>query len=217
MNKPNTEVQEITNSTEEHSDSWTKRRRFVRAGLAAAPVILTVASKSVLAGDICIKTSAFSSLAAAGNTGVRGNLLVSNHTATSSYTCYSHGHWKHTLHPAPYSATATSFFRTNITTTVLIPEGAVFAGFEVPTGHALFNHTLVEILNEQGNVGNDIDLARHLVATFLTATAFPGDGILTADQCRAMWANRGGSWTTPSGATWNKTQMMDYFNYIYGR
>ena len=84
--------------------SGVNRRKLVRAGLAAAPVAMALTSTSVLATDICIKASAFSSLRAANYT------LSGGRTPTSTYTCLSHGYWKNHSHPSPFADQTKSFF-----------------------------------------------------------------------------------------------------------
>src|SRR5665647_3738802 len=69
------------------SGAAVSRRRLIRAGLSAAPVMLALKSQSVLAADICIKPSAFSSLTAA-------NMKLSRMPNPAGYTCFSHGYWK---------------------------------------------------------------------------------------------------------------------------
>lgn len=208
-----TETQQPVLSETSDTELVSRRRRFVRAGLAAAPVLLTLKSTNVLAtggGHVCVRPSAFSSLAAAGND--RTNLRVSNHTfSANDYTCYSHGYWKRHGHPSPYGDESKSYFRIGSQT---LGSGKVYAGFYVDSNHVLYNKTLLDVLNTQG--GGEIALARHLVACFLTAVQY-GDSnvVLTQQQCKDMWANRDG-WVTPFGETWDLNKMLDYFEFLFG-
>jgi hypothetical protein len=206
-----TETQQTSLAESGDTELVSRRRRFVRAGLAAAPVLLTLKSANVLAtgsGHVCVKPSAFSSLAAAGNN--RTNLRVSNHTfSADEYTCYSHGYWKTHGHPRPYDDESRSYFR------IGSAVGKVYAGFDVASGHSLYSKTLLEVLNASG--GGEIALARHLVGCFLTAVKKSDlDVVLTQQQCRDMWASRWHGWVTPYGETWDLNKMLDYFEFLFG-
>ena len=181
------------------------RRRLVRAGLAVAPVMLALKSNSALATDICIKPSAFASLRAA-------NYALSSGRTPSNFTCFSHGYWKNHAHPAPYTTEAKSFF--------LSPApsgyGNVTAGFTRNVGSFYTGKTLHDVLWAGGNA-NDEALARHCVATFLTAVANSDNNVLlTQAECRFIWNNNGVWSPMGSGVTWTKTQTMAYFDYVYG-
>ncbi len=180
------------------------RRRLMRAGLSAAPVVLALKSQSVLAGgDVCIKPSAFSSLKAA-------NMKLSR-IPNQGWTCYSHGYWKNHTHPDPYQTLDKSFFLLPARTS---PQ--ISAGFSWNPGGWYTNKTLIEILNEGGSA-NSVNLARHVVGTFLTAVSLADDTtkvLLTTSQCRQIWDSQG-TWSPVAGATWTFADWMAYFDYIY--
>lgn len=181
------------------------RRRLVRAGLAAAPVMLALKSNSALATDICIKPSAFSSLRAA-------NYALSKGRMPGIYACFSHGYWKNNAHPAPYTTESKSFFLSPAPT----GTGNVTAGFTRNVNNFYTGKTLHDVLWAEGD-SNDEALARHCVASFLTAVANSDNNvILTQAECRTIW-NSNGVWSPlGSGVTWTKSQTMAYFNYVYG-
>lgn len=187
------------------------RRRLMRAGLVAAPVILTLKSRSVLAtgGHQCVKPSAFSSLQAA-------NLHLS-HRIENSFVCYSHGYWINHNHPTPYFDKKKSFF---LAAPTGAPSGSISAGFAPDVGGQFQGKTLQDVLTMGG--GGNIALARHTVGTFLTAVAYGDDPtkvLLTTSQCRQLWSSLavvGGAWSPFSGANWNLADTLAYFNYIYG-
>jgi hypothetical protein len=175
------------------------RRRLVRAGLSAAPVMAALKSNSVLAGDhTCIRPSSFSSLTAA-------HMKVSQgRTLKTDYECKSHGYWKN--HEA---GLATNFKQTKFLSAA--------TGFSQNPGHAYSNKTLQQVLDLGGN-RNNAALARHVVAAFLTAVAFNNDStrvLLTKSQCRAIW-NGHGVWSPFTGTTWTLSQTMAYFDMVYG-
>jgi hypothetical protein len=128
------------------------------------------------------------------------------------WTCYSHGYWKTHSHPAPYSTKANSYF-------LAVPSGrtGVSAGFlEDPGGYAGLK--LQDVLELNGNATQTQAFARHVVGTFLTAVLWGDDAskvLLTTWQCKQLWESKG-SWSPVAGATWNKNDWMDYFNYVYG-
>lgn len=184
--------------------SGVSRRRLMRAGLAAAPVMLALKSQSVLAADICIKPSSFSSLKAAAN-------MTLSRAPNQGWTCYSHGYWKNTDHPHPYSTKETSYF--------LATTSGVSAGFTANPGGAYTGKTLQNVLDMTGNA-NNAALARHIVASFLTAVANsnnPATVLLTTTQCIRVWntLNAGNTWSPVAGVNWTLTDTMAYFDYIY--
>ena len=189
------------------SGSAVSRRRLMRAGLSAAPVMLALKSQSVLAADICIKPSAFSSLKGA-------NMKLSRMPNPRGYTCFSHGYWKNHAHPFQYFNKSKSYF-------LAIPSGvtnAVTAGFfrNPGPGGAYSGKTLQQVLEMIGNSNNNA-LARHVVGTFLTAVTNGDDPtkvLLTTAQCKAIWEGQG-SWSPMTGVTWTYAETMDYFNYVY--
>jgi hypothetical protein len=177
------------------------RRRLVRAGLSAAPVMAALKSNTVLAGDhSCIKPSTFSSLRAA-------QMQVSaRRELKTDYECQSHGYWKNrdTGLPSGYK-----------TSTLFI---SVDTGFTANPSNLYTGKTLQQVLEMGGNQGNAA-LARHVVAAFLTAQAYKDDPtrvMLTTSQCRTIW-NSGGQWSPFAGASWTLNDTMGYFETVYGR
>jgi hypothetical protein len=184
------------------------RRRLLRAGLAAAPVVAALKSNSVLAGDhTCIKPSSFSSLKPANWNLSKGRSVNTN------YACHSHGYWKNTKehpHPSPYTDLTKSFFQA---VPAGAPNGSQSAGF---SGTRFIGKTLINVLEMTG--GDRIALARHLVATFLTAVANadnPNLVLLTTSQCKTIWTGNG-VWSPAPGLNWTLDDTMAYFNKIYG-
>lgn len=175
------------------------RRRLLRAGLSAAPVLAALKSNTVLAGDhTCIRPSSFSSLAAANMKASQGRIIKSD------YSCYSHGYWKNNDTGLPAGFKSTKFI-----------GASPSLGFTANPGGAYTNKTLQDVLDYGGN-DNLNALARHIVGTYLTAKAYgDGNGILTLQQCANCW-NSGGVWSPFAGANWTLVDTMTYFNTIYG-
>lgn len=187
------------------------RRKLVRAGLAAAPVMAALKSNTVLAGDhTCVKPSSFSSL--------NPNWVVSRgRSVDTNYECHSHGYWKKNdrPHPAPYNVKAKSYF-------LAVPQGAtsgsISAGFSGESSSRFYGMTLSQVLDDGGNDENTA-LARHLVAFFLTAVANGDDGnrvLLTTAQCKAIWTG-GGVWSPVPGLDWKYDDTKAYFDKVLGK
>lgn len=204
MNETRTES--LPQPVESAQPTGIARRRLLRAGLAAAPVLAAMKSNTVLAGEhTCIKPSSFSSLKPA-------NWKVSQgRTVNSSYACFSHGHWKNSAHPSPYNLKSKSFFQA-------VPSGATSGSLSAGFGGSGFSgKTLQQILELTGN-DNNTALARHLVASFLTAVANgnnPETVLLTKSQCITIWDNNG-VWSPAAGMNWTLADTMAYFDKIYG-
>ncbi|MGE0098426.1 MAG: hypothetical protein AB7S86_08750 [Hydrogenophaga sp.] len=175
------------------------RRRLVRAGLSAAPVLAALKTNSVLAGDhTCIRPSSFSSLTAA-------HMQVSKgRTIRSDFECQSHGYWKNKSTGLPGGFKKTMFL-----------SGTT--GFSANPGKGYDGLSFQQVLELKGN-GYNAALARHVVAAYLTAVAYNNNSsrvLLTKSQCVSIW-NGQGTWTPFSGKTWDLTQTMAYFDKIYG-
>jgi len=205
-----TEHQNISSTAETDASAPTinggvSRRRLVRAGLSAAPVLATLKSNSVLAGEYnCIKPSSFSSLAAA-------NMKISQgRTIKNDYRCKSHGYWKNNLgNLANYgngkNYKTETLFISNVTGFTLNPSGA-FTG-----------KSLQQVLEMPGNDSNTA-LARHVTAAFLSAVSAANDPdlvILTKLDCQKIW-NGQGVWTTSGGVSFTLAQTMAYFQEVFG-
>jgi hypothetical protein len=189
----------IDSSTPSQPSSGVSRRRLVRAGLSAAPVMAALKSNSVLAGDhTCIRPSSFSSLAAAHMKVSRGRAVKTD------YECKSHGYWKN--HDGRL---ATKFKETKFLSTT--------TGFNRDPGNAYGKLTIQQVLEQPGNRHNAA-LARHVAAAYLTAVEFNNDStrvLLTKSQCKAIWEGQG-TWSPFAGTTWTPSQTMAYFDMIYG-
>lgn len=188
------------------SQAAMRRRRLLRAGLSVAPVMLALKSQSVLAQDTCISPSAFSSMRA-----VDTQLTHVHDPVVNS--CFSHDYWENRAHPAPYDDKSLSYFLTPLPSGV--PPGSVSAGFMSNPAGAYTNITLQGILVLNGNATHTQMLARHVVATFLTAVQYPATALFTEAQCRLIWDSQG-TWSPVAGATWELQDWLNYFSYIYG-
>lgn len=172
------------------------RRRLVRAGLTAAPVLTALHSNTVLAGGghSCIRPSTFSSLKLAGGALSRGREI------RTDYECASHGYWKN----KPFMHKKEKFLS--------------YAGFSWNPGGTYSGKSFQDVLEMKGNDGKHVALARHVVAAYLSAVSVKNDPdrvLLTTQQCFEIW-NGQGNWSPFGGANWNLDQTMNYFEKVFG-
>lgn len=178
------------------------RRRLVRAGLSAAPVMAALKSNTVLAGGSghsCVRPSSFSSLTAAQMQVSRGRVIKDD------YSCASHGFWKNRSDGLP---------KDYKTKTLFIGGGT---GFSNNPNGAFSNLSLQQVLGLKGNQNNTA-LARHVTAAFLSAVAVKNDPdrvMLSKSQCAQIW-NGQGFWSPFAGAHWTYDDTMNYFEAVYG-
>lgn len=181
------------------------RRRLVRAGLTAAPVMAALHSNTVLAGGdhSCIRPSSFSSLKAAF---ARGNRLSRGREMRDDFECKSHGYWKNK------NGNLTSNFKNRS----FLSSAESPTGFTANPGEAFTGKSLQQVLDMTGNANNKA-LARHVVAAYLSAISVGNDPdrvLLTVSQCAAIW-NGQGNWAPFSGANWTLQDTMDYFEMVF--
>ena len=186
------------------AEGGVSRRRLMRAGLSAAPVVLALKSNSVLAtgtgGGYCVKPSTFASLGAAA---IKSPNASQAPRVNTGYKCYSQGYWKQNntgLSPSDFK-TKTGFLSST-------------TGFVNNPGSTYTNKTIQQVLEMSG--GDHIALARHIAAAYLTARVYPTVAVLSVSDCKAIW-NSGGNWSPVAGDnSWNQAKWLDYFKLILG-
>lgn len=159
------------------------RRRFLQGGLAAAPVLMTLVSRPVLAQQ-CTTPSGFVSLNAS--------------TAGRGVACLGRtpGYWKnHAGWPAPYqpSTTFDSVFAHNAT-------------------YYSATTSLQDVLEPQVvGAGPPHDLARHIVSALLNAQS-GWTPVLTPVVVKGMWSEylSTGSFSPSSGIQWSHDDLVSY-------
>jgi hypothetical protein len=180
-------------------DAGLSRRRLVRAGLAATPVLAALKSNTVLAGEhSCIRPSSFSSLTAAHMKLSRGREI------NASYQCQGQDYWKSSEAGLP----------TGFKNELFLADGF---GFLANPQNRYTKLTLQQVLELNGNA-HQAALARHVVAAFLSAVSVqddPGRVLLTRSQLNAIW-NGQGHWSPFAGAIWSPDQTMHYFETVFG-
>lgn len=180
------------------------RRRLIRGGLAAAPVLMTLANRPAF-GANGATPSAFGSInASRPDTGVE----ISGR---------SPGYWKnHTnVWPAPFKAVSTEG-----------PGGAAATKFDdVFTGSRFPGLTLLDVISPEkklaasGN-GGDTAVARCCVAALLNAASGKTIGVLDIDQVKIIWTEfvSKGYFSPTHGVKWygNYTEPMPSDPYYGG-
>jgi hypothetical protein len=212
------------------------RRKLLRGGLAAAPVLMTVASRPVL-GQVACTASAITSI----------NMQSSINHNCSITSGFSPEKWK-TLAaqwPSPYSgtsaATSTSGVTQKSTTTnnaLLQQQLAAAAGYTTGTtttssgstttssssvtatpyhcsttglgGHVFANKSMIEVIDLMQSGGLN-SLGRYIVAALLNARS-GRTPMLAETNVRAMWndlINRG-YYEPTAGIRWGATEIVAY-------
>lgn len=186
------------------------RRRLMRAGLSAAPVLAAFKANSVLAttgtGDHdCIKPSSFASISPRA-----GTVTVSQgRNIKADYQCKSHGYWKNN----------NGGLTDNYKNRKFLGSNNFVSGFTANPNRAYTDKSFQWVLNQSGN-DNFAALARHIVAAYLSAVnASDVDVILTKAQCNQCWnalAGGASTWSPFAGANWDLALTMRYFDTVFG-
>ena len=178
-------------------DPKAARRRFLQGGLAAAPVLMTLVSRPVLAQQ-CTTPSGFVSLGAS--------------TAGRGVTCIGHmpSYW---ANPANFSQWPSGFKPTDPQATLFGPPQGVFANSPYSG-----DPTLLDVLNGAATPHNHTTdkTAMFLAAALLNAAA----GLtptLSVPAVRDIWSEYGasgygpgGSFSPSSGAHWDALEINEY-------
>jgi len=224
VNKPN--QSQDTNHTVDKS-----KRSFAKVGVLA-PVIMTLASRSALGGQVC----APSGFVSATTTTVSG----SNHKEAScgglspgAYkTPYDgSGNWVHpyspggvsyAIHPEGFGNRSTpiaseehkeSYKNFESFGNKVTPIGTLMSeGFSYPNGY-LADFTMYDVLWMTG-VKDPVQLGAHLVAALLNAASgrYSAANGLTVTDVREMYAQLSisNTYSPASGVTWSATEVVDF-------
>ncbi len=175
------------------------RRRLLRAGVSAAPVLAALKSNSVLAGGNydCVRPSSFASLDAT-------TRISAGREYRKDYACHSHGHWK------KHGSAET---KARLFTAVGFDD--VASGF-----YATLSLQQVLDLASRGGNQNYENLARHVTAAWLSADSVGNDPdrvMLSKQQCNQLWnaLSKGQNWSPFAGASWDLGNTLRYFDIVY--
>lgn len=173
------------------------RRRLLQGGLGAAPVLMTLVSRPVLAQHLCTTPSGFVSINAS--------------TAGRGVTCMGHipSYW---AGPQNFSQWPAGFNPQNPNVTRFGGPQGVFSISPYPSGT-----TLLDVVSGSANSGNMArdKVARMIVAALLNSAA----GLtppLSVQNVKEMWNEFGRSgylsFSPQSGASWNIDEIVDYLS-----
>lgn len=185
------------------------RRRLLRAGLAAAPVMLALKSQSALATGTHLNCSVWASLSAA-----KG--CKTSHAPVSGKTCKSYDDW---ASDDTHTECNHKYHDDSNPRTVKVPfTGKEFCDKDLKrTVHTLKN--VCKGTDTKGNkfsTGNTEkdELGKHCAAMYLNCKT--GNSSVTEAQVKSMWASckDGGMWTAPGGHQWTRKDCNEYFNYV---
>ena len=165
------------------------RRRLLQGGLAAAPVLMTLVSRPVLAQNCTTPSGYVSANASTAGRGV-------------ACTGRTPGYWKQPQH---FGAWTSYYYPTTA------------AGHQATLFDAVFtphypHKTLLDVLNPQiVGSGPPNDVARHIVAALLNVAA-GWTPVLTITAVKDMWKEyiTTGSYSPSSGVHWDHVQIIDY-------
>ena len=167
----------------------TGRRRLLQAGISAAPVVMTIVSRPVLADGqpgACTAPSGFVSI---NQSNPRGGGLCAGRTP---------GYWKnHTsAWPAGYD-----------------PNTKLFCDVFLCSAQ-VSGKTLLCVLEPQcAGAGPPFDVGRHIVAALLnTLTGLVPTTILSVPAIKSIWSQyiTTGSYSPSAGVFWDHEQIVDY-------
>lgn len=180
------------------------RRRLIRAGLAAAPVMLGLKSQSALAGGTTnhVKPSVWCSLKATTNG------CLSHGGGHAGGTCDSYKTWSA---QTSYPNFCNDYRQTRFHWTT----GKVYPPF---SGYAFTGKNCKEVLSLSGATPAE-KLARHCMAMFLNAKTSTANSPISTTTCKTIWqsCSGGGTWTPAfGGPAWTIHDCNDYFDYICG-
>lgn len=142
------------------------RRRLLRGGLAATPILMTVVSRPVMATGTCAPASSYASI----NASKPGDKPpVSCHGKSPGYWKQPH-HFKHW--PAGYEPETKKYLKATL--------------FSDAVGPGYPGLTLLQLLDESSG-GGDRSVARELVAALLSAASGHTTGVLTVQGVKDIW------------------------------
>ena len=234
MNK--TQFESAQKPVEPAQPTGIARRRLLRAGLAAVPVVLAVSGRSAMAGTSCNAVTGLSPLAWA-SMAPNGTCVGTSHTITGNPLGKSPGHWTpnangKTFQPdfrwpvSPFDCVVTKVgngnnapFESRSWDSYIYTEfkrvAANDAGFQ--RGGAIFNavfggsdgRSFSRILLDESAAGN---VVWHFSAAYLNCLALNGQYAMTLDELKYLYTNRR---LVPGGVELNDSEIKTFLDQTW--
>lgn len=179
----------------------TGRRKLVRAGLAAAPVVAAFKGNMVLAAtsgtNVTVRASSFASLDT-----TQGSVSPNART-TGAFLTLSECE--------RYPGCDELLFG---------PDGCDGktkrgCGFDMVPSPKIAAKTLKQVFNMKARSDLDLErLAQYVAAGYLSAKRFGSDSYISEQRCKEIWSNHG-SWEPTAGVRWDLAKTCDYFARVY--
>ena len=184
------------------------RRRLLRAGLASAPVVMTIASRPVLGATACQSQSA----GASANSAAARTVQMCSGLTPDQWKMQA-ASW-----PSPYCGTNASQFGGASAFSFAQPSATLYhcptTGF---AGNTFGKNTMLEVLDMGENSASLRGLGRWMVAALLNACS-GRTPVLTESAVRAMWNDmlNQGYYEPTAGVRWGVPEIIAYLNTTMG-
>lgn len=183
------------------------RRRLLRGGLAATPILMTVVSRPVMATGTCAPASSYASINA------------SRHGEKPPVSCNgrSPGYWKVSVHfkewPSPYVPSTEKDKKVGY----YPPAGVPATLFSTVFGSGFSGLTLLQVLDQGG--GGINNLGRHIVAALLSAARGDTAGVIDVAGVIRIWTEYSakGYYEPTAGIKWDIEMIVEWIMTTWER
>lgn len=200
MSEQQSQQQQQPQSQEPQVGLNSGRRKLVRAGLAAAPVVAAFKSNMVLASSggggagTTVRASSFASFGANG-----ANCSAAPGRSTGRYLPLD----QCKTDPRSDKLMFGAYKKPN--------QGCDFGrGPDASIG----NKTLKQVF-VQASPNQTQKLAQYVAAGYLASLEFGSDSFISGATCKQIWSDSG-VWSPAPGITWSMRETFDYFDRVYG-
>jgi hypothetical protein len=183
------------------------RRRLLRGGLSAAPVLMTVVSRPVLGQNACLTASA--SVGSVPSSGQQTSTVVCSGLSPQQWKAQA------TRWPTPYvgAVQQSEGFRALVSQTP--------TAFHCPTtglaGHVFSDRSMLAVIEVNEGGQGVTALGRYVVAALLNARA-GRTPVLSETTVRSMWNDviNQGYFEPTAGVRWGPTEIVQYIKTTMG-
>lgn len=191
--EPQSTIQGASVPADDARTTLASRRRLLRGGLAAAPVLMTVASRPVMAQD-CTTSSAHTSLG--------GSREIVQQSCTGRGPAYWIAQNGSKAWPSGY------LMQTQGSSKVATTFGSVFG-----SAYGYGELSMLQVLQAGQSSFDKAGLAAHLVAAVLNAeAAYTPATVLSIAKAQDIWSdyNSRGYFEPTAGVRWDSAQTIDW-------